>query len=290
MSRLIETNRVRRLLWLTHQRYSAPLLAGGDPPWLDSAACVAWARQAHGLLGSDVLTLPLAEVAAAWLARDAALKAEMVEKTKRAHAPLKACLASSPLREHAAALAGALRAALPAAIFALELPSPRDWAAGALALAGGAAGAEVDEDAADAAAASIADFLRIFATAGVDAVLLRETRAWDAADAALWLELYQPVANVARHYGWDWGLQAPAATEVGGTHAPDFVITPPPCAPGEASAPYAAGLVVPEAFWQGADLPAPLRDTFDAAEIPVAAHPETVLARLACLRERRLTW
>lgn len=284
MSRLIDTNRARRLLWLNHERYSAPLLAGGDPPWLDSAACVAWARQAHGLLGSDVLTLPLAEVAAAWLAREPALKAEMAEKTKRAHGPLKACLASAPLREHAAALASALRAALPEAIFALVLPSPRDWADAALTLAGGTSDAEVDEDAANAAAASIADFLRLFATASVDAVLLRETRAWDAAETGLWLELYQPVANVARHYGWDWGLQAPAAIATGAAHAPDFVIAPPPAGTG------VAGLLVPESFWQGGDLPAPRPDTFDVADIPASAHPETVLARLAGLRERRLTW
>ncbi|MGU7779062.1 hypothetical protein [Burkholderia sp. PU8-34] len=281
MPRVTEANRTRRLLWLNHASYSAPLLAGGNPPWLDSAACVAWARQAHGLLGSDVLTLPLADVAAVWVARDASLKADMAAKTKRAHLPLKACLTSAPLREHAAALAAALRAALPDAIFTLVLPSPRDWAAHALALAGGSSDTDVDEDAADAAASCIADFLRVFATAGVDAVLLRESRAWDAGEVALWLDLHQPVANVARHYGWDWGMQLPATVEFDGEQAPDFAIAPSACGRGP------TGLVVPETFWQGDDLPAPQPNTFDVADIPATAHPEAVLARLALLRERQ---
>ncbi|MBN3788443.1 hypothetical protein G3N94_16280, partial [Burkholderia sp. Ac-20353] len=178
-------------------------------------------------------------------------------------------------------LAVALRAALPDAVFTLALPSPRDWAAQALVLAGGAPDTVVDEDAADAAAACIADFLRSFATAGIDAVLMRESRTWDADEAALWLELYQPVANVARHYGWDWGLQVPSAIEFGDTHGPDFAIAPSACGQGP------TGLVVPDAFWQGDALPAPKPGTFDVADIPAAARPETVLERLALLRERR---
>ncbi|AEI82265.1 hypothetical protein CNE_BB1p08510 (plasmid) [Cupriavidus necator N-1] len=284
MSRLAEANRIRRLLWLNHDSYSAPLLAGSSPPWLESAACAAWMRQAQGLLGSDVLTVPLADIVAAWLVRNPALKAEMAGKTRRAHLPLKACLASAPLREHTAALATALRAALPDTIFTLKIPTPRDWAGQTLALAGGPPDVEVDEDAADAAAASIADFLRVFATTGVDAVVLDELRAWDEDDAAHWLELYQPVTNVARHYGWDWGLRLPAAVKFGQGPGPDFTVAPSTCCHGP------VGLLVPEAFWSDDDLPAPQPNTFDVADIPATARPETVLARLAVLRERRLTW
>jgi len=281
MAGLIERSRMRRLLWLNHDNYSAPLLVGGPAPWLDSAACVAWARQAHGLLGSDVLTLPLADVAAAWLTRDPGLRAAMAGKMTRAHLPLKVCLADESLRGHVAALATALCAALPDALIALVLPSPRDWAAQALAAAGGAPDAAIDEDAVDAAASAIAEFLRLFATVGVDAVLLREAGAWGAGDAAQWLELYQPVANVARHYGWDWGIRLPAPAGFDDAAGPDFVIAPSPCGQGP------TGLVAAETFWQGGDLPAPIPDTFDVADISAAAHPETVLARLALLHERR---
>lgn len=288
MGRLIDANRAQRLLWLNHESYSAPLLTGGRAPWLDSAACVAWARQAHGLLGPDVLTLPLADLAAAWVARDPGLKAGMAEKTRRAHLPLKACLASAQLREYAAELTTALRSALSDAIFALVLPSPRDWAAQALVLAGGPPDAEIDEDAADAAASCMADFLRLFAASGVDAVLLSDSRPWEADEAALSLELLQPVANVARHYGWDWGLRLPATIDFGSAQAPDFVISTMSCDQD------AIGLVVPESFWQGDDLPAelppPTAKTFDVADIPATAQPERVLARLALLRERRLSW
>jgi hypothetical protein len=284
MSRLIAAAGARRLLWLDHTAYSAALLAGGHAPWLDAAGCTAWQRQAQGLLRSDVLTLPLADLAAAWLARDATLLAAMAGKTRRAHGPLKECLASGPLRARAAALATALRAAMPGVLLVLAMPSPRDWVARVITLAGGSAAAEVDEDAVDAAAACIADFLRGFASVGVDAVLLRESRPWADAESALWIELYQPVANVARHYGWDWGVQLPEAAEVHGTQAPGFMIAPSPCGTGP------TGLAVPASFWHGEALPAPPPGSFDAAEIPATAHPETVLARLATLRERQSTW
>ncbi|MCA8217577.1 hypothetical protein LGN20_27080 [Burkholderia cepacia] len=281
MPGLTQASRARRLLWLDHAGYSAPLLTGDAPPWLDSAACVAWARHAQGLLRPDVLTLPLADVADAWLTRDSALAAELIGKTKRAHLPLKAYLSSEPVRAHVAALAVALRAALPDAIFVLELPSPRDWAARAFAFASGTQRVEVDEDAADAAAACVADFLRTFATAGVDAVLMRDSLGRDADGAAHGLALLQPVANVARHYGWEWGLRIPASVAFTGASAPDFAIAPATCGPGP------TGVVVPAAFWFGEDdLPAARPDTFDVAEIPALAHPETVLARIARLRER----
>ena len=51
------------------------------------------------------------------------------------------------------------------------------------------------------------------------------------------------------------------------------------------------GLVVPEAFWQRDELSTPAgQNTFDVGDIPPGARPETVLERLATLRERRLKW
>ena len=279
MARPTELAGHKRLLWLDHTAYSARLLAQDKAPWLDTATCVAWLRQAQGLLRPDVLALPLADVAAAWLDAHPALQAAMAEKTKRGHGPLKELLAAEGLRTHAAGLAVALRAAMPGAVFALALPSPRDWAAQALQRAGGAASA-VDEDAVDAAAAVMAEFLRLFAQAGVDAVLLQEARAWTADEVDLLLELYQPVANVARHYGWDWGLQWPEAVALPAGPGPGFTIAPAPCGV------ELAGITVPAAFWQGEAPPAPTAGSFDHIHIPADAHPETVLARLAELKGR----
>lgn len=279
MARLTDAAGGKRLLWLDHTAYSARLLAQGRAPWLDTAACVAWLRQAQGLLRPDVLALPLAEVAAAWIERQPGLQAAVAEKTRRAHGPLKELLAAEGLRAHAAALAVALRAAMPGAVFALALPSPRDWAAQTLQGAGGAADA-VDEDAVDAAAAVMAEFLRLFAQAGVDAVLLRESRAWAADETDLLLDLYQPVANVAHHYGWDWGLQWPEAVALPTAQGPGFTIAPESCG----VAP--AGVSLPANFWQGDAPPASTAGSFDHAHIPADAHPETVLARLAELKGR----
>jgi len=278
MARLIDTAGQKRLLWLDHTDYSARLLAQGRSPWLDTAACVAWLRQAQGLLRPDVLALPLAEVATAWLDRHPELQTAMAGKAKRGHGPLKELLAADLLRVHVAGLASALRAALPGALFALVLASPRDWAAQAMAHAGGTAEA-VDEDAVDAAAAGIAEFLRLFAQAGVDAVLLQEARPWAAAEVELLLELYQPVANVARHYGWDWGVQLPEAAALPAGGAPGFTIAPASCGV------TPAGLTLPQAFWQGGAPPARETGSFDHARIPADAHPETVLAQLAQLRQ-----
>lgn len=268
-----------RLLWIDHLDYTARLLGGGRYPWLEVAPCVALLRQAQGLLRSDVVALPVAEVANAWLANHPGLLQTLGEKRRRAYGPLKELLAHADLRHHILDLAVALRAGVAKAVLALVLPSPRDWVAQVLVQAGGAA-KDVDEDAVDAAAACLADFLRLFATVGIDAVLLCESRPWAADEVDLLLELYRPVPNVAGHYGWDWGLQWPEAVALPPAQAPQFTLAPGACGA------VLNGLTVPDAFWQGQALPAAEAGSFDMLRIPADAHPESVLAQLAALRER----
>lgn len=279
MARLTEMAALRRLLWLDHTAYSARLLVQGQAPWLDTAACVAWLRQAQGLLRPDVLALPLADVASAWLDHHPALQTAIAGKTKRGHGPLKELLAAEDLRAHATDLVTALCATMPGTVFSLVLASPRDWALQTLERAGGSPDA-LDEDAVDAAAATLAEFLRLFARAGVDAVLLHESRPWAPDEAQVLLELYQPVANVARHYDWHWGVQWPEAVALPAGQAPGFTIAPASCGVS------LAGMTIPAGFWQGDAPPAPTAGCFDYARIPTNAHPETVLARLAELRMR----
>lgn len=268
-----------RLLWIDHLDYTARLLGGGRYPWLEVAPCVALLRQAQGLLRSDVVALPVAEIVDAWLADDPGLLQVLGEKRRRAYGPLKELLAHADLRHHVLDLTVALRAGVAKAVLALVLPSPRDWVAQVLVQAGGSA-EEVDEDAVDAAAACLADFLRLFAEVGIDAVLLRESRPWAADEVDLLLELYRPVPNVAGHYGWDWGLQWPEAVALPPAQAPHFTLAPGAC--GAAL----DGLTVPDAFWQGQALPGTEAGSFDMVRIPADAHPESVLALLAALRER----
>lgn len=282
MGQLMDRAVRQRLLWLDHTDYSTRLLAAGRAPWLQPAACVAWQRQAQGLLHSDVVTLPLVEVASAWLAGQAEVRAAMSAQTKRAHGPLKAWLASEPLRAHAVELATALRAGLPKQLFVLELASARDWAAQALVAAG--VTADIDEDAIDTSAVAIASFLGPFASVGVDALLIREASPWAIDEESLLLELTQPLSNVAGHYGWDWGLQWPEPMQLPAGRGPGFTIAPGPCG----VAP--AGISLGPDFWHGAPPPPPAAGTFDHACIPADAQPEAVLARLASLRERVSSW
>ncbi len=262
------------LLWLDATDYAARLLAGGHAPWLDVAASVAWQRKAQGLLRADVLPLPLAPVAAKWVEANDGLRMAMSAK-KRLLAPLRTLLADEALRAHLVELVRGLRASFGGAPLVLVLPSPRLWPALAYRLAFADAGEiEVTADDADAAAVYIADFLRAFGDAGVDAVALEE----DAASAPRSMDdlgMYQPVLNLAQHYRWDVGLLTPR-TGAFDAAALDYVI-----APGPQPGARCNGLRLAPGFWQGEAAPPA---TFRYAGIPADLQPEAVLDRLASLR------
>lgn len=266
----------RKALWLDYADYAGALLANGMVPWLDVAGCVAWQRKAQGLLKSDVLTLPVATVCARWLDRQPALREAMAAK-RRAVFPLKTLLADEALRAHLVELAAGLRACFSDLPLALACPSPRRWVAEAYRQAHGAeAEVEVGEDEADSAAVYLADFLRAFGNAGIDALLLQESADSEPA-AAEGLACYQPVLNVAAHYRWDIGLSAPAGRYAGGSSGLGFVVAP-SALPGTR-----AGCIVPADFWAGAAPPDCPPHGFRYAVIPAGVQPEAVLQRLAVL-------
>ncbi|MEF7615092.1 hypothetical protein V4F39_14320 [Aquincola sp. MAHUQ-54] len=261
-----------RLRWLEYTQYAGRLLAGGRAPWRDTAACIAWYRKAQGLLRSDVVTLPVDAVCDAWLEAHPLLREAMAAKA-RPLAPLRTLLADEGLRRHMADLAGGVRAGLPGAVLALACPSPRRWVGDAF-RAAHRTEAEVGEDEADGASLYIADFLRSFAGAGLDVLLLAESAATEPGDAA-GIECYRSVLNVAGQYRWDAGLLVPAGRYRGGEAGLQFVIAPGPL-PGASW-----GALQPAAFWDGAGmLPGP---AFHYAEIPDWIEPERVLDRLARL-------
>lgn len=256
----------RRPLWLDYGDYAGALLAGGKLPWLDVAAYVALQRKAQGLLRSDVVQLPVADVCAAWVAARPALRAEMASK-KRTLFPLKTLLADAGLRTLLLELTRGLRACFDGLPLALVCPSPGAWVVQAWRLAQGAdAPVEVSEDDTDGASVYIADFLRAFGEAGVDVLLLQE-----AGEGTKALDLYQPVLNVAAHYRWEAGLQS--AVEIAGEGL-SFVISP-------ASA---SGRDLPPGVWNGGAAPECPAQGFRYAKIPADAQPEIVLQRLAELR------
>lgn len=262
------------IVWLDTADYSAALLGKGDVPWLDVAEFLAFQRKAQSLLKPDVIALPLAPVCMAWLAAYPALAAMMGSKSRVAFA-LKTLLADEALRAHLVELAGGLRASVTGAIVALALPSPRAWLE--LAYAQAHAGAQVDltDDEVDGAAVYVADFLRGFASCGIDALLLIEAPGFTPANAEA-VALYQAVLNVARNYRWDVGVKVEGALAEGVVAALDYAIAAsPPASP-------RCGIMIDAGFWSGkAAVPT---NTFRYAAIPAEANPETVLERLAALR------
>lgn len=263
-------------LWLDDADYTGVLLAGGMPPWLDVSACVAWRRKAQNLLHSDVVMLPLGALIDAFVERRAALLGAMRAGRRRLH-PLKTLLAEPALHAHMVELSQALRMSFADAPFALSCPSPRLLAADCARMAFGGDAGELSDDDIDVAAVHTAGFLRELGEVGFDAVLLVESGDTEPVDAASAM-LYQPVINVAAHYRWDIGLLAPQGRFSGAE--PLFVI-----APQIGSTDATAGRLVAEDFWRGVPPPACAPGGFRYAIVPPTAPPETVLGRLAFLRQ-----
>lgn len=267
------------LLWLDFYDYAGPLLAAGVIPWFDDAAFAAFHTKAQSLLRGDVVGLPLGRLAEALLAAQPALAVAMRAKSRPAY-PLRRLLEDEALRRAAQALLMPLRAAAAERPLALVLPSPRHWLALAYGLAHGAplaAEAAADGDEIDGAAVYVADFLRGFADAAVDLVLLCETAADGPADAAA-LAWYDPVFKTARHYRWEIGLLDPVGRLAPADGAAlDFLIAPEP------GAGAAGGCLLPAAFWQAGG-PVPAGGRFSYGVVPAGAVPETVLERIASLR------
>ncbi len=267
----------RKLLWLDAVDYAGALLAGGSVPWLDTAAYLAWSRKTQSLLRPDVLSLQLDRVCMAWLEAQPALREAMAAKSRAVY-PLKILLADEALRSQLTDLVKGLRAGSSEQPLALECPSPRLWVSIAYAQAHGAdAAVEVGDDEADSAALLMADFLRVFAEAGVDLLLLRES-AQSEPDSAAALECYQSVFNVATHYRWTVGLYAPAGRYAGGDSALAFVLAP-RAVPGSAS-----GCVIDPTYWTTSATDGLPVQGLLYASVPNGLQPEQVLERLGALR------
>lgn len=266
------------VLWLDFTDYAGQLLASGAIPWLDIADYIAWYRKAQGLLKSDVVTLPVAPLASAWLISYAGLVAEM-GKRQRALNPLKALLVDESLRAHLVEGMNSLRLVYPDTPLALVIPSPRYWTALAYKQAFGPnAGIEVSDDEAESASIYVADFLRAFGNSGVDVLLIEE----DAEAGPLSvtdIECYRTVLNVASHYRWDIGLRLPDASAYEScVRDVDFIISP------LALPDVRSALVFANAFLDNDEAAERSVNRFRFASIPPDARPEIVLERLAALR------
>lgn len=268
-----------RRVWIDAHRY-AEALFGTLVPWLDQVGFSAFHAKAQGLLRSDVIALPVEEVAAALLAGNERLRAEMAGKSRSVY-PLRRLLEDMRLRDTVANLLVVLRASHGEAPLVLAIPSPRRWLALAYEAARGtplAVDIAGNFDEIDGASVYIADFLRSFADSGIDTLLLCETPGEAPADIEQF-SAYQSVINAARRHRWEIGLidaDAQSAPVKGDSF--DFVVAPVTDGTGM------AGRLLGAEYFDGA-APSPIAaEQFHYAVVPQQAKPERVLERLAALR------
>lgn len=260
-------------LWIDADAYAEHLLANGSAPWTDATGLIAWHRKVMSLLNGDVAALSVGRIAEAWIEHDAGTREAMALK-RRTGAPLRALLAGDALRGHLLDVVGGIGHGVAGRPLALVVPSPRSWLLHVHTVAHGET-PEIDEDDVESAAVYMADFLRIFAEAGVDAVLLDPGHDAIGAQAPT-VETCAPVLNLAERYGWDVGARLPGTDPAPAmAHGWPFVVA------GHDMTPTPTGLVAGAAHWDdGAALQAPTGG-FVFCTVPARMRPETVMANLA---------
>jgi hypothetical protein len=263
-------------VWFDSLAYCREKLLAGEPvPWGSPGELAAFAGKAQGMFRSDAQLVDLADLYAWQTSLDDGLRTSMGARSRVGYA-LRTLLADENLRTVAVDAVSAVSGVGSGSPVVLTMPSPSRW----LAISAEQAGKPIappDPDSADTAAMYLADFLRIFATAPVDGLLIDEgpTSASDltAADA------YRPVLNVAAHYKWpvlmcsetDAWPHGPISG-VGG-----WVGSAPP---DQAAGTW--GLRASDDFWSGGD-PVGAPDLV-LAVVPARADPEAVMARVRALR------
>jgi len=175
------------------------LLGGAGVPWASPGELSAFFAKAHGMFRSDALLVDLGDLYAQRVEDDEALPAAMAARSRPGFA-LRTLLADERTRAIAQDAMAAIGAGDATTPVVLAVPSPARW----LAIAARQAGAPAEEPPeprhVEAAAMYVADLLRTFATARVDALLLDEGSTPQ--DALADAEGYRPVLNVAAHYQW----------------------------------------------------------------------------------------
>ena len=265
-----------RPVWFDSLAYCrAKLLAGAAVPWASPGELGAFTAKAHGMFHSDALLIDIADLCAERVMADPELRAAMGSRRRAGYA-LRTLLADDTVRAAAVDDVGAVSGSGDGTPVVLSMPSPARWLTISAEQAGQPADPP-DADTADTAAMYVADYLRVFGTAGVDGLLLDEgpTQAADLVPA----DAYRPVLNVAEHYGWPALIGTPAAPAwpngaVAGIAG--WIGTAPPQHPGATW-----GLCGGADFWAGAG---PDGDPdLVLAVVPEEADPETVMARVRAL-------
>ena len=189
-----------RPVWFDSLAYCRAKLLDGEPvPWESPGELSAFFAKSQGMFQSDALFVDLDDLYAHRVAGDSGLSAAMAARTRPGFA-LRTLLGDERARAVAETAMTALGAADRATPVVLSLPSPARWLTIASRQAGAQPTEPPDPGLVENAAMYMADLLRIFASARVDALVLNEgpTSEEDLADT----ENYRPVLNVAAHYEW----------------------------------------------------------------------------------------
>jgi len=265
-----------RPIWFDAAAYGrAKLLGGGQVPWHSPAELTAFFAQTQAMFGSDAILADIADISGQRAAADAALRTAMAARSRPGYA-LRALLGDEQARATAAEAVWALAATSGAVPLVLTAPAPGRWLAAAAQQAGSDPGPP-DAGQAETAAMYCADFLRTFAGAGVDGLLLDEGRV--PADELIPPEAYRPVLNVADHYDWPVLIRAEAAAAWPHGNVAGVAGWLGSAAPAGPSGRW--GIAAGADFWDGADPPADA--DLVLAAVPAEADPEAVMERVRAL-------
>ncbi|MGO3066142.1 hypothetical protein [Brevibacterium linens] len=255
LTALLETTDGPPKLLLDAAAYAQHVILQDRPvPWHDATAFSNHLSSIQSLLGSDIVLIRLDDMLAEEIESNSALREAMTAKTRKGFA-LRALLSDEKLRETAQALVRTAAETQRSPVV-VQLPSPKALLLAADAAAAPGSGHEFDDDDAENAAVYGADWIRGFASVGIEGIIFDERS--HLCPAAV----YQPITNTTEHFG----------VLLGHRHDETLYFNPSTEIP----------IADPEIF-TGTE--AAVTGSVLFAEIPAEAVPETVLERLTALRE-----
>lgn len=239
-------------LWVDGYAFGTRILRGGEEPWRSPDELGFFLRDLAQLLSLELVEVPIAPAIHVWAEEQGLALASLGTNG------MERLIAGQGFRAHLKRGLETAQGALGPRPLGISLPGP--GALAALCLEAN----EIDEDALDDLALSLADLLRALFRPGLSVFRFEE---WDPRA----LDFYDPLLNVARHYeaAAIIVLKADMADDAAGF---DLVFGG-----------SAEGQILPATFWEGADF-APPSDSRLFVELPAGAVPETILAKLGQLR------
>ena len=265
-----------RPTWFDAAAYGrAKLLGGGDVPWDSPAELSSFFAKLGGMFRSDAILVDVADIFAQRPAADQRLRAAMAARSRPGYA-LRTLLGDEQARGTAAEAVRVLAATSGSVPLVLTVPAPGRWLVAAARQAGSDP-EPPDTGQAETAAMYSADFLRLFAGAGVDGLLLDEGPV--PAGELIHPEAYRPVLNVADHYEWPVLIRTGAAAAWPHGPVPDVAVWLGSAGPGGPAGRW--GVVAGADFWDGVD--PPTGAGLVLAPVPAAADPEAVMKRVRAL-------